>query len=251
MLTSSKPELELARLTTRQQLAVALRVLEQNGVADNTAGHVTLREPGTNTWWSNPWNYEWASIRASDLIRLDANGQVLEGHTDPSRFLDVHFLIYEARPEINCVVHNHPFYTCLYSSLDQPLLMLDQQSCLFFEDYVIYNEYKGLVQGSDNSRPVVEALGSKRTALLKTHGLVTAAEELDAAVFQAVYLERTARLSWEASQHPAFKPEQGQMNVEVARRTRDAFRARKPPVIQLNWEGWARYVLRQTPDVLD
>jgi len=251
MLISSSPETNLDNLTTRQQLAVALRVLEQHGIADGAAGHVTLREPYTNTWWCNPWNYDWASIRATDLLRLDADGTILEGDTPPSQFLAVHFLIYAARPEINCVIHNHPFYGCLYSSLDQPLLMLDQQSCLFFEDYVLYNEYKGLAQGADITRPMVEAMGQKRTALLKTHGIVTCAEELDAAVFQAVHLERSAHMSWEASQHPAFDPTHGQMDIEVARHTRDDFRARKPPVFRLNWEGWARNVLRHSPNVLE
>jgi ribulose-5-phosphate 4-epimerase/fuculose-1-phosphate aldolase len=251
MLISSRLETKLDNLTTRQQLAVALRVLEQYGIADGAAGHVTLREPGTNSWWCNPWNYDWASIRASDLIRLDAAVNVLEGDTPPSQFLDVHFLIYAARPEINCVIHNHPFYACLYSALEKPLLILDQASCLFFEDHVIYNEYKGLAQGADITRPMVVALGQKRTALLKTHGIVTCAEELDAAVFQAVHIERCSHLSWEASQHPSFDSAHGQMDIEVARRTRDAFRARKPPVFRLNWEGWARQVLRQSPDVLE
>lgn len=252
MLTATtRGDINLSELTTRQQLAVALRILERHQIADIAAGHVTLREPGTDTWWTNPWNYEWETIRTSDLIRIDRDLNVLEGHTDPSKFLDVHFLLYETRPELNCVIHNHPYYTCLYSSLQKPLLILDQQSSLFYEDLAVYNEYKGLAQGQEITRPMVEAMSQKRTALLKTHGMVTCSDNLDAAIYQAVYLERAAKLSWEASQHPDFNPETDQMDVEVARKTRDSFQNRKQPIFQINWEAMARQVLRLTPDVLD
>ncbi len=250
MLTATRGDVNLDELTTRQQLAVALRILERHQIADIAAGHVTLREPGTATWWTNPWNFEWSTIRTSDLIRIDRECNVLEGHTEPSHFLDVHFLLYEARPELNCVVHNHPYYVCLYSALEQPLLMLDQQSALFFEDHVVYNEYKGLAQGVEITRPMVEAMGQNRTALLKTHGLVTCSDSLDGAVYQAVYVERSAKLSWEATQHPKFRLED-QMNPEVARKTRDAFQTRKQPILRINWEAMARQILRTSPDVLE
>ena len=251
MLTAARSEIDLGKLTTRQQLAVALRILERHGIADIAAGHVTLREPGTESWWTNPWNYEWSTIRASDLILIDRDNNVLEGDTEPSHFLDVHFLLYEARPELNCVVHNHPYYVCLYSSLEKPLMRLDQQSGLFFEDHVVYNEYKGLAQGKDITRPMVEAMGQNRTALLKTHGLVTCSDRLEAAVYQAIYAERAAKLSWEASQNPNFNPQEGQMLPDVARKIRDDFQARKQPIFQINWEAMDRQVLRLTPDVLE
>jgi len=251
MLTASRDVINLRELTTRQQLAIALRILECHHIADISAGHVTLRDPGTDTWWTNPWNFEWSTVRASDLIRIDATAEILEGHTEPSKFLDVHFLLYERRPELNCVIHNHPYYVCLYSALQRPLFMLDQQSCLFYEDHVVYNEYKGLAQGAEITRPMVEAMGQCRTALLKTHGMVTCSQSLDAAVYQAIYVERAAKMSWEASQHPAFRPESDQMDGEIARKTRDQFQSRQQPIFQLNWQAMVRQVLRLTPDVLE
>ncbi len=251
MLTALTKEKGLNDLTTRQQLAVALRILERHQIADIAAGHMTLREPGTDTFWTNPWNFEWSTIRSSDLVRIDRAGNILEGNTDPSKFLDVHFLLYEYRPELNCVIHNHPYYACLYSSLQKPLLMLDQQSCIFFEELAVYNEYKGLAQGSEITRPMVIAMGQYRNALLKTHGVVSCSDSLDAAVYQAIYLERSAKLSWEATQHPGFNPATDQMDPEVARRTKEAFYSRKQPFFQLNWEAMARQVLRLTPDVLE
>jgi ribulose-5-phosphate 4-epimerase/fuculose-1-phosphate aldolase len=252
MLTAQRRgDISLEGLTVRQQLAVALRVLERHQIADIAAGHMTLREPGTNTFWTNPWNFEWSTIRASDLVRVDLEGNVLEGDTDPSKFLDVHFLLYQARPDLNCVIHNHPYYVCLYSSLQQPLYILDQQSALFVENHVVYNEYKGLAQGLEITRPMVEAMGQNQNAILKTHGMVTCSDSLDSAVYQAIYMERAAKLSWEATQNPRFNPETDQMDLGVARKTRDAIQTRKQPFFKLNWQAMARQTLRLTPDVLE
>ncbi|MGD0050550.1 MAG: class II aldolase/adducin family protein [Vulcanimicrobiaceae bacterium] len=252
MTTTSLPwtTTEPLALPARDRLALALRALAAHGIADLAAGHVTLREPGTPTWWTNPWDHLWPSIRASELVRVDAAGRVVEGTTAPSEYLDVHFALYARRPELACVVHNHPRWSLLFAASGAPLLTLDQQSALFFERHVVYDEYRGLAKGADKTLPAVEAMlaAGAHTAYLRSHGLVTCGESLEVALFRAIYAERSAELTCRARSIGGGAPIQ--MDDAVARETRDAFERDDPPVVALNAAALFRDVLRSDLTVL-
>lgn len=249
--TTSLPRttVEQLALPVRQRLALALRALAAHGIADLAAGHVTVREPGTDTWWTNPWDHLWPSIRASDLVRVDAQGRVVEGETSPSEYLDVHFALYERKPELACVVHNHPRWSLLFAASNAPLLMLDQQSALFFERHVVYDEYRGLAKGADKTLPAVTAMldSGAHTAYLRSHGIVVCGESLETALFRTIYAERAAELTVRARQAGGTPIA---MDDEVARATRDAFERGDPPVVELNAAGLYRDLLHADLTVL-
>ncbi|HTW85343.1 MAG TPA: class II aldolase/adducin family protein [Candidatus Sulfotelmatobacter sp.] len=240
---------ETLALPVRQRLALALRVLAAHGIADLAAGHVTVREPGTATWWTNPWDHLWPSMRASDLVRVDASGRVVEGTTAPSEYLEVHFALYQRAPELACVVHNHPRWALLFAASGAPLLTLDQQSALFFERHVVYDEYRGLARGADKTLPAVEAMlaAGAHTAYLRSHGLVVCGESLETALFRTIYAERAAELSCRARMSAGTPIA---MDEAVARATRDSFERGEPPVVALNAAALYRDVLRTDPTVL-
>ena len=64
----------------KQRLAAAIRILGTRGYEEGVAGHLTVRDPiDSNTFWVNPYGTSFALIKASDLLRIDRNGNVLEG----------------------------------------------------------------------------------------------------------------------------------------------------------------------------
>ena len=68
----------LPALGDRQQLALLCRVLSREGYNDHIAGHITLRLDD-GTYLANPWELTWSELTASDILRLDAKGNVIEG----------------------------------------------------------------------------------------------------------------------------------------------------------------------------
>lgn len=61
-------------------MALAFRLFAKYGFDEGVAGHITYRDPIEPTsFWVNPFGVPWDTIRASDLIRVDKNGDVVEG----------------------------------------------------------------------------------------------------------------------------------------------------------------------------
>ena len=68
-------------LTVRQELACALRILAREGWRENLSGHITVATDDGGMW-CNPWGIWWEEVRASDILRLDADGEIVEGPWD-------------------------------------------------------------------------------------------------------------------------------------------------------------------------
>ncbi len=63
--------------TPRQELALMARILYGEGYDDHLAGHITSRQPD-GTFFVNPLGLSWDELRASDIARMDGEGNHLE-----------------------------------------------------------------------------------------------------------------------------------------------------------------------------
>ncbi|HYB00345.1 MAG TPA: class II aldolase/adducin family protein [Ktedonobacteraceae bacterium] len=66
-------------LELRRELAYACRILAANGQNDSVYGHVTYREAGAPTFWMKPAALGLDEITPGTLIRVDLEGNVVEG----------------------------------------------------------------------------------------------------------------------------------------------------------------------------
>ena len=90
------------RRRRKQRLAGGFRIFAALGLAEGVAGHITARDPEQpDTFWVNPFGMGFDRIRTSDLIRVDAQGEVVEGAgpLNVSAFA-IHAAIHTSRPEI-------------------------------------------------------------------------------------------------------------------------------------------------------
>lgn len=105
-------------------------------VGIGVAGHITLRDPvEPTTFWVNPFGTAFSLMKASDLIRVDHLGKVIEG--GKNRMLNaaafmIHEAIHEARPDVICAAHSHSLYGRAFCSLGRPLDIISQDSCAFY-----------------------------------------------------------------------------------------------------------------------
>ena len=74
---------EEERLHRKQRLAATYRIFAKLGFEDGAvgaAGHVTVRDPeDPETFWVNPWGVPFSHITASGLIRVDSDGNIVDG----------------------------------------------------------------------------------------------------------------------------------------------------------------------------
>ncbi|KAI0399375.1 class II aldolase and Adducin domain-containing protein [Xylaria palmicola] len=178
----------------KQRLALAFRLFAKQGFDEGVAGHITVRDPvDPTTFWVNPFGVAWPLLRASDLIRVDHNGQIVDG--GPVRLLNVaaymiHSAVHAARPDINAVAHSHSIYGRAFSTLGRPLEITTQDTCVFYNDIALYDSFGGIVLGPEEGMHIVEALGGKKAAILANHGLLTVGGSIESCVFWFTSLER-------------------------------------------------------------
>ncbi|KAK1974945.1 class II aldolase and Adducin domain-containing protein [Colletotrichum cereale] len=178
----------------KERLALGFRIFAKNGFDAGVAGHITVRDPvEPDTFWLNPFGVAWPLLKASDLIRVNAEGKVVDG--GPVKLLNtaaymIHHAIHEARPDITAVAHSHSLYGQAFSTLGRNLDIISQDTCAFHDDVVLYNSFGGIVLGKEEGLRIAAALGAKKAAILQNHGLVTCGRSVESCVYWFLSLER-------------------------------------------------------------
>ncbi|PGH09192.1 hypothetical protein AJ79_05721 [Helicocarpus griseus UAMH5409] len=176
------------------RLAAAFRIFGKKGYDEGVAGHITLRDPvDPSTFWVNPFGVAFSHINASDLIQVDHDGKVIAG--GEVRLLNtaaymIHAAVHTARPDVMCAAHSHSIYGRTYCALGKPLDIITQDACAFYNDHVVYQQFKGVVLAKEEGKNIAQALGNKKAALLQNHGLLTVGKTIEEAVYWFVTLEK-------------------------------------------------------------
>jgi ribulose-5-phosphate 4-epimerase/fuculose-1-phosphate aldolase len=195
------------RLHRKQRLAAAFRLFGHFGFDEGIAGHITARDPELlDHFWVNPLGMNFKMIRVKDLLLVNAHGEVVDGSwpLNAAAFA-IHSQIHAARPDVVAAAHAHSVYGKAWSSLRRPLDPLTQDSCAFYGDHAVYDDYTGVVLDLEEGKRIAHALGGKKAVILSNHGLLTVGQtSVDEAAWWFITMERTcqAQLSAEAAGSP-------------------------------------------------
>lgn len=182
---------EEQRTFEKQRLAAGFRVFALHGFDEGLAGHITLRdciEP--DTFWVNPVGVHFSKIKASDLIRVDHQGKILDGHAPVNNAaFAIHSRLHHARPDVKAIAHAHTVYGRAFSSLGTSLAPISQDACMFYDNHSVFQEFTGVVAELSEGDMIAESLGSGLAVILQNHGLLTVGSSVDAAVANFVMLD--------------------------------------------------------------
>lgn len=232
------------RTARKIALAVAFRAFAELGFDEGVAGHMTARDPiEPNTFWVNPFGISFGTISASDLVRVDEQGRVIDGGevlVNAAAFA-IHAAIHAQRPEIVSAAHTHSPAGRAWSTLGRLLDPITQDACGFFGRHSIYGPYRGGVLDLDEGRDIAQALGSGVAVILANHGLLTVGETVEATAFRFIAMERCCRvqLDAEAAGTPVL------IDEEVARQTGGSEQS-----AWFGFQPWYQRMTRACPDVL-
>jgi ribulose-5-phosphate 4-epimerase/fuculose-1-phosphate aldolase len=193
--------------------------------------------------WCNPWGLWWEEVRASDVLRLDAEGAVVEGRFDVTPAVFLHTELHRVRADAKVVVHNHPYYATLLATMRVAPEPVHQNSCIFDGELVFVDEYGGIEDVNDG-KWLAARVGDASGILLAHHGAIVTAPTVAAACYKAATFERMCRFTYDtiaAGRAPESLP--------------PAARAALKPALQQNtpqayWDGAVRLLLRDEPEVL-
>ncbi|AFU99566.1 class II aldolase/adducin family protein [Simiduia agarivorans] len=219
-LPPSEFESEQAERTyIKQRLAGAFRVFGHLGYDEGVAGHISVRDPGRpDHFWVNPVAVHFSLIKASDLVLVNHQGQIVEGDqlVNTAAFA-IHSRLHAARADINAVAHAHSPYGRAFSALGKLLDPISQDACMFYENHALYNDFNGVVDETAEGDAIARALGDKPAAILQNHGLLTTGSSVDIAcgLFMAMESACRSQLLAEAAGTTRL------INHEVALKTRN------------------------------
>lgn len=180
----------------RIQLAAVCHLLEHFGWSDAILNHASARNPeNPNHYIMNPFGLMYQEVTASNLVKIDFNGHALDADAWPVNKAGavLHSAIYEARSEINCVIHTHTPYGVAVSILDCGLLCSDQMAMLFHNS-VGYHDFEGIAVNADEKSRFAENLGKNKCLILRSHGLVATGRSVAEAFWNYYYLEFACRV---------------------------------------------------------
>ncbi|MFK7895831.1 MAG: class II aldolase/adducin family protein [Myxococcota bacterium] len=187
--------LEEELVERKTKLAAALRIFGKFGFDEGVAGHITARDPfNEHHFWVNPIGRSFKLMKVSDLIKVNAEGEVIEGGglLNQAAFA-IHSRLHAARPDVIAAAHAHSVYGKSWSSLGRHLDPLTQDACAFYQDHGLFNDFTGVVLDPAEGDRIGEALGQNKAVILRNHGLLTVGHTVDAAAWWFVTMERSCQ----------------------------------------------------------
>jgi ribulose-5-phosphate 4-epimerase/fuculose-1-phosphate aldolase len=178
----------------RIDLAAALRLAVTNGFHEGIDNHFSLATPDNqNSFLLNPYGLHWSEVRASDLLEVDFEGQVVSGAGIADRTaVCIHGPIH--RHGFACVLHTHmPFATALTQLEDMTVEMVGQTALGFYGDIAYDYAYDGLALDVAEGERMAEIMGKHSVLMLANHGVIVCGKSVAEAFNSLYFLERACQ----------------------------------------------------------
>jgi L-fuculose-phosphate aldolase len=118
----------------------------------------------------------WSSLgflTEEDIVKIDRDGNVLEGKHRSTGEYQLHMVAYRERPDIYCVAHAHPLYATVWASWGRPIpaYVLPEIGVVFGEDIPIAPY--AATGTPEIAEAIAELIRSNDAILMARHGAVT------------------------------------------------------------------------------
>lgn len=191
-----------AEWQARCALAAFYRLIAYYRMTDLIDTHISLRIPGPeHHFLINRYGIAFEHMRASDLVRIDLNGEPADPRPGPHRVnpagFVIHSAIHAARADMCCIVHTHTAAGMAVSAQAQGLLPITQHALKFYGK-LAYHEYEGIALSLDERARLVADLGSNKAMILRNHGLLAGGASVAEAFHEIYFLERACQAQIQA-----------------------------------------------------
>lgn len=186
-----------AEWRTRCDLAALYRLVAHHRMTDLIYTHISARLPGPeNHFLINQYGVMFHEMRASDLVKIDYDGSIVDDAQQSRRVnaagFCIHSAIHMARHELACVIHTHTAAGMAVAAQKHGLLPISQHALKFY-GHLAYHGYEGIALDLDERERLVSDLGEHRAMILQNHGLLVAGRSIPEAFNNIYYLERACQ----------------------------------------------------------
>lgn len=200
----------------KEQVCKANLDLVKHGLVIFTWGNVSAIDREQGLVVIKPSGVDYDDMKASDMVVVDLEGNIVEGELRPSSDTATHLEIYKAFPEVGGIVHTHSTYATAWAQAGMDIPNIGTTHADYFhraipctasmreEQMAEYEKHTGTVIVE---RFVEAGMNPMHTpgVLVKNHGPFAWGKDGDEAVHNAVVMEQVAKMAFVAYQvNPAL-----------------------------------------------
>lgn len=190
----------------KEQVFKANIDLVKHGLVLFTWGNVSAIDRAKGIVVIKPSGVSYDTMKASDMVVIDLDGNVMEGSLKPSSDTPTHLALYKAFQNIGGVVHTHSTYATSWAQAGLPIPILGTTHADYFSADIpctrsmTEQEVMGGAYELETGTVIIECFQGKNPdqipgVLVKNHGPFTWGKDAHDAVHNAVVMEEVARMA--------------------------------------------------------
>ncbi|WP_315073683.1 L-ribulose-5-phosphate 4-epimerase [uncultured Clostridium sp.] len=180
--------------------------LQRKGLVIYTWGNVSEIDRESGLVVIKPSGVSYDTMKPEDMVVVDLDGNVVEGKYKPSTDTPTHLVLYKEYSNIGGVVHTHSEWATTFAQAGICIPAFGTTHADYFygdvpctrdlTDEEISNEYE-----KETGNVIVETIGDKNpleipAIVVKNHGPFAWGKDADAAVYNAVVLDKVAEMAY-------------------------------------------------------
>lgn len=181
----------------KRDVISACRILGEQKLVEGF-GHVSARLPDSESFLLTP-RISLALVEEADLLTLNLDGRVVEGHHPAPFEAWLHTAIMKSKPSVNAITRIHARVANMFSVTERKLEPVHNHGSFFAGGVPVFKR-PDLISTAELGVQMTQELGDDPAILLRGNGQVTVGRTIPEAVMMAIYLEETAVMLYGALQ---------------------------------------------------
>jgi ribulose-5-phosphate 4-epimerase/fuculose-1-phosphate aldolase len=185
--------------TVIRNLVAGNRILANEGVVD-AKGHISARHPHNPRRYLLSWARSPGLVEADDIMEFELDGTPVKDNGKPIYIeRPIHGAIYEARPEVMSVIHNHCYDVLPFAITRSPMRPAVHNARCIGDNVPVweirdkFGDTDMLVTTMEQGRDLASVLRANKAALMRGHGCAVTGTSIPDAVETAIALKINAR----------------------------------------------------------
>lgn len=176
----------------KQEICEVGHRLYAHGFVAANDGNISVKL-NDNEFYCTPTGVSKGSLTPEMIIKIDAEGNKLEGTLNPSSEIKMHLRVFRERPDVNAVVHAHPPVATAFTVAGIPLDRYILPEAVLTIGDVPTCEYAtpSTMEIPDSLMPYIQ---EHDAFMLKNHGALTVGNTLTRAFFTMEEVEFNAKI---------------------------------------------------------
>ena len=168
------------------------RELCAKGFLSATGGNLSVRISREGAFAITPSNYDYLKMVREDICILGSNLEVMGGTRTPSVESGMHAAIYQARSDVNAILHTHQVYPSTLALIGKPIPALYDEQVRFLGRSVEIIPYAPSGTGELAKIVANHVKGGDNAFIMANHGALLFGTDMERAVHNAAVLEKCA-----------------------------------------------------------